>query len=74
MSNHRKPGKRVTWDKFCDKFNNYIMKNTGKGEDFVCIVNDMEDPTTDFDAKHTPEELTEYKEKNSPNRKCRAET
>ena len=51
--------KAVIWDKFCQKSRNHILKNFRHAEDVVCIETDMEDPTTNFEAGHMPEDLTE---------------
>ena len=63
MSTLRKNGKIVTWDNFCERFNNYILNNFRHSEDLFCIVTDLEDPITDFRAINIPEDLTEDKEK-----------
>ena len=57
MSTLGKTGKRVTWDKFCDKFNNYILNNFRHVEDFVCIATDLDYMTTAFKARYMPEYL-----------------
>ena len=59
MSTLGKTGKKVTRDKFCDKFKNYILKNFIYAEDIVCIATDMQDRTADFKARHMHEYLTE---------------
>ena len=63
MSTLRKNVKIVTWDKFCDKFKNYILKNFRYSEYIGCIATDMNYPTMDFEEIHMPEYLTEDKEK-----------
>ena len=57
----------VTWDKFCDKFNNYILKDFRHAEDVVCIVTDTQDQTMYFEARHMPKYLREDK-KNRPSK------
>ena len=58
MSTLKKTGKRVTWDKFCDKFNNCILNNFRHAENVVFIVTDMEDLTINFEAIYMSEDST----------------
>ena len=44
---------QVSW-----KFNNYILKNFRHTEDVFCIVTDLEEPATDLNTRHMPEDLT----------------
>ena len=59
MSTLVKTRKRVTWDKFCDIFKNYILKNCRHAEDFVCIATDIEAPATSLEEIHMPGDLTQ---------------
>ena len=69
MSTLRKTGKRVTWDKFREKFNNYILDRSRHAEEVVFMSTSKEDPTTDFKARHMPKYLTEEEEKKPYNKK-----
>ena len=53
---------RVTFDKFQDVLKNYVLKNFKKEEDIVEIITDMNDPVTNFNTKHIPDDLTEKEE------------
>ena len=63
MPTIRKTGKRVTWDKFRDKFKSYILNNFRRVEDVMGIATYLEDPTTAFKVRHMPAYLTEDKDK-----------
>ena len=63
MSALGKIGKRVTWESFCEKFNNYTLENFRHAEDVMCIETDPEDLTTAFKEIHITKNLTEDEEK-----------
>ena len=41
---------------------NYVLKNFRKAEEIVGIITDMNDPVTNFECKHMPDDLTEKEE------------
>ena len=52
----------VTFEKFQDVLNNYVLKNFHKSEDIVDMVIDLNDPLPHFETKHMPKELTKTEE------------
>ena len=48
----------VTFDKFKNVLKNYVLKNFIKAEDIVERITDLNDPVTNFDTKHMPDDLT----------------
>jgi len=55
--------KSVSFDKFTDFIKNYMLKNYKNTEDIVCLIVDLEDPTTVFEANNAPEDLLSEEEK-----------
>ena len=52
----------VTFDKLQDVLNNYVLKNFRKEEVIVEIINYINDPVSNFECKHMPDDLTEKEE------------
>ena len=50
--------KGVTFDKFQERANNYVLDNYWKAEDVFSLLVDLSDPPTDFETKHAPAEPT----------------
>ena len=48
----------VTFEKFQDILNNYVLKNFHKAEDIFEMVTDLNDPFSNFNTKHMPMEIT----------------
>ena len=49
----------VKFDKFQDILNNYVLRNFRKAENIVETITNLNDPVTNFDRKHMPDDLTE---------------
>ena len=52
----------VTFEKFQDVLNNYVVNKFRMAEDIVEIITDLNDTVTNFDTKHMPDDLTEKEE------------
>ena len=61
MSTLGKTGKIVTWDKFRDKFNIYILNSLRHEQIIVCIATDIEDTATAFEARRVHKDSKEEK-------------
>ena len=51
--------KGVMFERFQETLKNYVLKNLENGEDLVPLIMKLEDPTTIFEDKHAPNDLTE---------------
>ena len=57
--NNERLDQEVKFDKFQDVLKNFVLKNFRKAEDMVEIITDLNDPVTNFDTKHMPDDLAE---------------
>ena len=48
----------VTFDMFQDVLKNCVLKNFRKSEYMVEIITDLNDPVTNLDTKHMPDDIT----------------
>ena len=60
---------RVTFYKFEDVLKNYVLNNFRKAEEILEIITDLNDPVTNFNTKHMPDDLTEKEEESKINMK-----
>ena len=57
--NNERLDQEVKFDKFQDVLKNFVLKNFRKAEDMVEIITNLNDPVTNFDTKHMPDDLAE---------------
>ena len=62
---------KLSCDKFLGKLKNYVFNHFKHAEDVVCVPTDLTDPTTNFESKFMPSDLTKEEEKKPRKKKMR---
>jgi hypothetical protein len=56
--------KKVSFDAFCTKLTNYVLREVKNAADVVPVISNMVDPRIDFFDKHAPKSLNEKEKQN----------
>ena len=63
--------KKIVCNRLLGKLKNYVFNHFKHAEDVVCVPTDLTDPTTNFESKFMPSDLTKEEEKKPRKKKMR---